>query len=282
LPRVAGAPDAGVLGTDPADPGARAARLRGVLVQLAPGQGDDGDGVTVVVQAGTLARQPAHDPHLVAGALLEEEPPPLIAIVPHQLPPLALPRRHRAGEVDEPGEGGRAVAGAVRGEVRVAGGVQVAVEYGRPGGARGHRRGSSGGSSVGCQAARSRGMRLRPVASRLWGGSDQAYPVGLRALLALRDLELDPLVVFQTPVAVGLDRREVDEDVRPAAVGGDEAEALLRVEPLDRALCHVPLLWVIEKTPTRRGRRSCTALSRRPGQTRSSKTPTSRHMGVET
>src|SRR5262249_16315207 len=68
--------------------------------------------------------------------------------------------------------------------------------------------------------------------------SDRPDVVRLGALLALDDLELDPLVLLQRPVPGRLDRREVGEDVGPAAVRGDEPVALLRVEPLDRALRH--------------------------------------------
>src|SRR6516164_7886284 len=61
--------------------------------------------------------------------------------------------------------------------------------------------------------------------------------VGLRAPVALRDLELDPLSLFEGAVAIRLDSREVDEDVL-ATVDGDEAVSLVRVEPLDGALSH--------------------------------------------
>src|SRR4051794_41952416 len=67
------------------------------------------------------------------------------------------------------------------------------------------------------------------------GGGDL---VGLGALGALDDLEVDPLAFFQVFVPVHLDGRVVDEDVL-TAVDGDEAEALLGVEPLHGALCHV-------------------------------------------
>src|SRR5215211_6304409 len=69
-------------------------------------------------------------------------------------------------------------------------------------------------------------------------GSGAANRVGLRTLLALDDLEADPLALVEALVAVHLDGRVVDEDVL-AAVDGDEAEALLGVEPLHGALCHV-------------------------------------------
>src|SRR6476660_7515512 len=61
--------------------------------------------------------------------------------------------------------------------------------------------------------------------------------VRLGALGALDDLEVDPLALFEALVPVHLDGRVVDEDVL-AAVDGDEAEALLGVEPLHGALCH--------------------------------------------
>src|ERR1700704_2918930 len=66
---------------------------------------------------------------------------------------------------------------------------------------------------------------------------DHDYLVGLRAPVALGDLELDPLTLFEGAVAIRLDRREVDEYVL-ATVDGDEAVSLVRVEPLDGALSH--------------------------------------------
>src|SRR3954466_3822697 len=79
--------------------------------------------------------------------------------------------------------------------------------------------------------------RLREVSS------DRPDVGGLRALLALRHVELDALVLVERAVAVGLDRREVHEDVGAAAVLCDEAEALLSVEPLHRALRHAVSSW---------------------------------------
>src|SRR4051794_35846814 len=75
---------------------------------------------------------------------------------------------------------------------------------------------------------------LRPDRTRSHGADVR----GLRALLALLNLELHPLVLLQRPVPGRLDGAEVDEDVRRAAVGGDEAVPLLAVEPLHGALCH--------------------------------------------
>src|SRR3712207_2848347 len=81
-------------------------------------------------------------------------------------------------------------------------------------------------------------------------GSGGAHGVGLRTLLALDDLEGDPLALVETLVPVGLDGRVVHEDVL-AAVDGDEAEALLGVEPLHGALDHggAPRLTSRPRTP---------------------------------
>src|SRR3954454_24906386 len=73
-------------------------------------------------------------------------------------------------------------------------------------------------------------------------GSERADVGGLRALLALGHLELDPLVLVQAAVAGGLDGREVGEDVGAAVVRGDEPKALLSVEPLHDAGNHARLL----------------------------------------
>src|SRR6266550_4049651 len=70
-----------------------------------------------------------------------------------------------------------------------------------------------------------------------WSGDD-AYAVRLRALRTLHHVELHALVLVERLVALGLDRRVVDEDVL-TTVHGDEAVALLVVEPLHGALCHV-------------------------------------------
>src|SRR5690606_10666282 len=70
-----------------------------------------------------------------------------------------------------------------------------------------------------------------------------------RALLALHDVELDPLALAQGLEARPLDRRMVDEAVLVTAVRGDEPEALGVVEPLHRSggthaptPCTVPLV----------------------------------------
>src|ERR1044072_6906328 len=73
-------------------------------------------------------------------------------------------------------------------------------------------------------------------------GSDRADAGGLGALLALADLELHALVLVQAAEAGALALRVVHEDVSATAVRGDEAEALLGVEPLHSSLCHYVLL----------------------------------------
>src|SRR5699024_8727143 len=69
----------------------------------------------------------------------------------------------------------------------------------------------------------------------------------------LGDLELDALRLLEGAVTLGLDGGAVDEDVVTATVLGDEAVALLRVEPLDGSLCHV--VHVLPGTPL--GRALC-------------------------
>jgi len=83
------------------------------------------------------------------------------------------------------------------------------------------------------------------VLSRRRGGpaEETAYRVG--------DLELDRLVLLEVAVTRPLDRGEVDEHVRAAALLGDEAVALLAVEPLDSASCHTSVYLGI--TPALRG-----------------------------
>src|SRR5579875_747326 len=60
----------------------------------------------------------------------------------------------------------------------------------------------------------------------------------LHALRALHDLELHPLAFLEAAEALRTDRREMHENVRPAAVRRDETEPLGVVEPLHRTYCH--------------------------------------------
>src|SRR5678815_4032435 len=56
----------------------------------------------------------------------------------------------------------------------------------------------------------------------------------LRALRALGDGELHPLVLVQGTEPTAADGGEAGEHVSAAVIGRDEAEALVRVEPLNR------------------------------------------------
>src|SRR4029079_3551520 len=70
-------------------------------------------------------------------------------------------------------------------------------------------------------------------------GSDGSNARRLRALVALADLELDALPLFEVAEARTADLGVVDEDVSLPVVLSDEAVPLLAVEPLDGSLCHV-------------------------------------------
>ena len=63
--------------------------------------------------------------------------------------------------------------------------------------------------------------------------SEGADVRGLRATVTLRDVELDALVLLQVAETLAADGGEVREEVGASIVGGDEAEALVAVEPLD-------------------------------------------------
>jgi len=69
--------------------------------------------------------------------------------------------------------------------------------------------------------------------------SERADVLRLRPLLPLGRVELDLLVLIQRPVARARDRGEVDEHVRGPVIGGDEAKALIGVEPFHCSCCHL-------------------------------------------
>src|SRR5580704_17169684 len=71
--------------------------------------------------------------------------------------------------------------------------------------------------------------------------ADDRDVLRLGPLLALDDVELDLLSLREAAAAVTGDRAEMHEHVR-AALYGDEAVALVVVEPLHRALRHRDLL----------------------------------------
>src|SRR3954462_15459843 len=62
---------------------------------------------------------------------------------------------------------------------------------------------------------------------------------GLRALVAAADLEVHLRAFLQRTKAVAVDVAVVDEKVLAPVLRGDEAEALVVVEPLDGSSCHV-------------------------------------------
>ena len=62
--------------------------------------------------------------------------------------------------------------------------------------------------------------------------------IGLWAFRPLGGLELDTLALIERPESGRLDRAVVDENVRTAAVHGDEAVALFGIEPLNGSLRH--------------------------------------------
>src|SRR5690606_29170511 len=101
-----------------------------------------------------------------------------------------------------------------------------------------------------------------------------------RALLALHDVELDPLPLREAAEAVGLDGGVVDEAVLVSVLGRDEAESLGIIEPLHRScrashsVLHVGLPTPVRNDPGS-GPSMDTGLSRgmevvRPDQARSS------------
>jgi hypothetical protein len=78
--------------------------------------------------------------------------------------------------------------------------------------------------------------------------SGDADVLGLGTLGALREVELDLLVLVERLVAAGLDGGVVDEHVLAAVILSDEAETLFGVEPLDGSLSHVDLLVLMPGT----------------------------------
>src|SRR5881398_1860047 len=67
---------------------------------------------------------------------------------------------------------------------------------------------------------------------------DDGHVRRLGTLLTLLGLVLHLRAFVEGAVPRALDRAEVDEQVLPALVGGDEPVALVRVEPLDSSGCH--------------------------------------------
>src|SRR5688500_11974377 len=99
-------------------------------------------------------------------------------------------------------------------------------------------------------------VRIRTGASCLswWQTSDRVDLVSLRAFWPLGGLELHTLALIERPESGRLDRTVVDENVRAAAVHGDEAVALFGIEPLNGSLRHETSPSVCIRNRTSRSR----------------------------
>jgi hypothetical protein len=90
----------------------------------------------------------------------------------------------------------------------------------------------------------------------LLGSACLAEAAGRRLSSAaiLLDFEIDLLAFNEVRHASTLNRGDVDENVRAAIVGLDEAEALGAVEPLDRSRCHsrIPSVCCVGQAGLRR------------------------------
>src|SRR3954454_18465779 len=84
--------------------------------------------------------------------------------------------------------------------------------------------------------------------------SDEPDVLGLFALAAGREGELDALTLFEGLVTRTLDVRVVNDHI-VAAVAGDEAEALLSVEELHSACSQQILFSLLTIPPERRNRK---------------------------
>ena len=67
---------------------------------------------------------------------------------------------------------------------------------------------------------------------------DRLNVLCLEALGAAHDVELNALRFLKAAEAIGVDRREVNEDVFVIAIASDESKALGVVEPLNNTLFH--------------------------------------------
>ena len=86
------------------------------------------------------------------------------------------------------------------------------------------------------------------IANVTEGASNHSYVLGLVALAAWADLELDLLAGLEGSVPRTRDVREVDEHV-VTVVPRDEAVALLGVEELDGSDCHFSLASSVRGRP---------------------------------
>src|SRR6266404_5794045 len=111
---------------------------------------------------------------------------------------------------------------------------------GRAASAPGYARPGSGHRAEGGRRRAGPGSQQAPGPAR-WR-SERADFLRLGALLPPTGGVGDPLILLQAAEAVRLDGRVMDEHVGGSVVGGDEAVALVGVEPLDGAFSHVLLL----------------------------------------
>src|SRR5699024_7428666 len=99
---------------------------------------------------------------------------------------------------------------------------------------------AASGRCRGRRASRSRGRsEERPERS------DAADVRGLQTLGALLDVELHALVLLEVATAAADDGAEVSEHISGAVLGGDEAVALVGVEPGDDASSHGDISFVV-------------------------------------
>src|SRR5690606_2708746 len=99
-------------------------------------------------------------------------------------------------------------------------------------------------------------------------GFGRLHAGGLRTLRALRHLVADALAFLQAAETLGLDRREVHEDIRAAVLGCDETEALGVVEPFHCAVLHdsPSLVWMrCACNPLRSPGRTAASMQSKPG-----------------
>ncbi len=168
--------------------------------------------------------------------------PTLLALSPHHLPTATRRRRSGPALAAPPGRSGAAVRLPTRRGTgrhrRTPSRSHALVGLPRPGRARARLPRRGGGLTL-LLRLRGAGEPELSRGSRACRGSDRADALGLGALLALPDLELDLLALVEGAVALHVDLAVVHEDVSAAVARRDEAEALLRVEPLHGSLCHV-------------------------------------------
>ncbi len=88
---------------------------------------------------------------------------------------------------------------------------------------------------------------------------DSRHVDGLRALVALLDVELDALILLERAVTAAGDRGVVDENILCTAVGGDEAEAL---SPLNHFTVPCAILFNFSHGEERQFRRPGPTVSR--------------------